>query len=338
MGARDRREVRPGRRRRAGRVRAVAATLLGTSAGLSALLGLPGLLGFPGSPDVLGSSLAGAASARPVVSAVGAENQYADVIAQIGGPYVRVQAIERNPDIDPHTFEASAGVARTVGSASLVVQNGLGYDTFMNRIESATPNPHRRVVVVRRLLGLPDSTPNPHLWYLPATMPKVASAVAADLSALLPGERGYFRVRLRRFVASLGQWHRDLAALRKAHDGDPVAVTEPVGDYLLQAAGLDIATPFGLQADVMNGVDPAPEAVSLENRLLTAHKVKALLYNQQVVDPLTQSFLHLAEKSGIPVVGLYETMPAGYHYQRWMVAETQAIERALTDHRSTVHL
>ncbi len=331
MGRRDRRQA-PSGRRRVGGTRAAAVTLLGASAWLSVLLGLPG------PTDVLGAAGAGAASAPRVVSAVGAENQYADVIAQIGGPYVRVQAIERNPNTDPHTFEASASVARTVGSASLVVQNGLGYDTFMDRIESATPDPHRKVVVVQRLLGLPDSTPNPHLWYRPATMPKVASAVAADLSALLPGERGYFHGRLRRFVASLGQWHHDLAALRSAHHGDPVAVTEPVGDYLLQAAGLDIATPFALQADIMNGVDPAPEAVSIENQLLTARKVDVLLYNQQVVDPLTQSFLDLARKSRIPVVGVYETMPAGYHYQRWMVAETQAIGRALADHRSTVHL
>ena len=46
-------------------------------------------------------------SAGPVV-AVGAENEYADVISQIGGPYVRVSAIMSNPNTDPHEFEASA--------------------------------------------------------------------------------------------------------------------------------------------------------------------------------------------------------------------------------------
>ena len=36
-----------------------------------------------------------------------------------------------------------------------------------------------------------------------------------------------------------------------------MAVTEPVADYMLQAAGTDIMTPFPFQADIMNGVDPS---------------------------------------------------------------------------------
>ena len=43
--------------------------------------------------------------------AVGAENEYANVISQIGGRYVTVSAIESNPNTDPHTFEASPSVA-----------------------------------------------------------------------------------------------------------------------------------------------------------------------------------------------------------------------------------
>src|SRR6202044_1657383 len=104
-----------------------------------------------------------------------------------------VSAIESNPNTDPHTFEASANVANLISSAGLVVQNGLGYDTYMNKIEAAAPNAGRKVVNVQHLLGLPDSTPNPHLWYDPKTMPAVAKAVAADLGALQPAHAAYFR-------------------------------------------------------------------------------------------------------------------------------------------------
>jgi zinc/manganese transport system substrate-binding protein len=54
----------------------------------------------------------------------------------------------------------------------------------------------------------------------------------------------------------------------------PVATTEPVGDYMLQAAGTINMTPFGLQADIMNGVDPAPQDVSLQEGLFSGHRVK----------------------------------------------------------------
>ena len=273
------------------------------------------------------------------VLAVGAENEYADVIAQIGGKYVAVTAVESNPNTDPHTFEASPSVAQAVSSAGLVVQNGLGYDTFMNKIESASPSSVRRVIDVQKLLALPDSTANPHLWYKPATMPAVAKALAADLSALEPRHAAYFRANETRFDASLTPWYRALASFKRSYPGAPVATTEPVGDYLLEAAGATNMTPFILQADIMNGVDPAPQSVTLQNSLFSAHRVKALLYNQQVTDSLTQSFLQQAKRYGIPVIGVYETMPTpGYDYQTWMLAETQALRRALADDASTEKL
>ncbi len=254
-------------------------------------------------------------AATGVVVAVGAENEYANVIAQIGGKYVRVTAIESNPNTDPHTFEASASVSETVSAAELVVQNGLGYDDFMTSIENAAPSSVRKVINVQHLLGLPDSTPNPHLWYSPATMPAVARAIASDLSSLRPAHAAYFRANLTRFDASLRPWLAALAAFRASYPGTPVATTEPVGDYMLQAAGTSNLTPFGLQADIMNGVDLAPQYVTLEDNLLRQHKVRVFVYNQQVVDSVTASFLATAQRSGIPVVGVYETMPTpGYYY------------------------
>jgi zinc/manganese transport system substrate-binding protein len=118
-----------------------------------------------------------------VINAVGTENEYANVLGQIGGRYVHVSSVLDNPNTDPHTFEASAQVAQEVSSADLIVQNGVGYDSWITRIESAAPNARRKVIVVQNLLGLPDSTPNPHLWYNPTTMPAVARAMAADLDA-----------------------------------------------------------------------------------------------------------------------------------------------------------
>jgi zinc/manganese transport system substrate-binding protein len=274
-----------------------------------------------------------------VIAAVGAENQYANVIGQVGGKYVQVTAIESNPNTDPHAFEASPSVAQAVTAAQLVVQNGLGYDSYMNKIEAAAPSPARKVIVAQHLLGLPDSTPNPHLWYSPATMPAVAKAVARDLSVMQPAHAAYFAANLRRFDASLQPWLQAMARFKAAYPGTPVAVTEPVGDYLLQAAGARILTPFTFQADIMNGVDPSPQDVSLMDGLFSGHRVKVFLYNQQVTDSLTQSFLSLARKDGIPVVGVYETMPTpGYDYQSWMLAETRALQQAVTDKISTQKL
>jgi len=241
---------------------------------------------------------ASGAGGAPVtkITAIGAENEYADVIAQVGGKYVQASSIMSNPNTDPHTFEASPAVAR-------------------------------------------DSTPNPHLWYRPATMPAVAGAVAASLAQIDPAHAAYYKANAASFTASLAAWNKALAAFKSAHGGTPVATTEPVADYMLQAAGADNLTPWTFQADIMNGTDPSPQDVAAQKALFTQHKVTVFLYNQQVTDALTESYIKLADENGIPVVGVYETMPTpGYDYQSWMLAAVNALNKAVTSKVSTAKL
>ncbi len=270
--------------------------------------------------------------------ALGAESEYADVIAQVGGRYVHADSLLNNPNTDPHTFEASPSVATAISSARLVVQNGAGYDDFMSKLESASPSGQRVVIDVQHLLGLAKAPPNPHIWYLPRTMPVVATAVVSALSKMQPAHAAYFQANASRFVSSLAPWYDALARLRSKYPHVAVATTEPVGDYMLAAAGAEVLTPFALQSAVMNGYDPSPQDITRQESLLSGRRVRALLYNQQVTDPLTQTFLRDAHTHGVPVVGVYETMPPGYHYQAWMLAETAALTRALASGTSTEHL
>jgi zinc/manganese transport system substrate-binding protein len=290
-----------------------------------------------------GSSSSGGSASPGQIAAVGAENEYANVIEQIGGRYVKVMAIESNPNTDPHTYEASPSVAQTVAQAQLLVENGVGYDTYMEKIESASggtgSNSQRKVINVQKLLGLPESTPNPHLWYKPSTMPSVARAIAADLAALQPAHASYFQANERAFDASLGPWYAALRKFSVRYPNTTVATTEPVGDYMLEAAGVKNLTPFSMQADIMNGTDPSPQDVTLQEALFSGHRVKVFVHNQQVTSSLTEAFVKDAKAQKIPVVGVYETMPVpGYDYQTWMLAEVKALEKAVGQGVSTEKL
>src|SRR4029077_11749423 len=191
----------------------------------------------------------------------------------------------------------------------------------------------------QKLLGLPDSTPNPHLWYKPSTMPSVASAIAAALAAIQPVHASYFKANAAAFTASLATWTSAIAKFKQQYPGIPVATTEPVADYLLQALGAGNRTPWAFQGDVMNGTDPSAQDVAVEQSLFTEHKVTAFLYNQQVTDSLTESFISLARANHIPGVGVYETMPEpGYHFQSWMTAEVENLQKAVAGHVSSEHL
>src|SRR5271163_2627979 len=78
-----------------------------------------------------------------MIKAIGVENEYADVISQIGGKYVQVTAIETDPNTDPHTFEVSPKIATQLSTADLVVENGIGYDDWADKMIAATPNAGR---------------------------------------------------------------------------------------------------------------------------------------------------------------------------------------------------
>jgi zinc/manganese transport system substrate-binding protein len=289
-----------------------------------------------------GSSTAASASASSSsgekITAVGAENEYANVIEQIGGKYVEASAIESDPNTDPHTFEASAGVAQEVSDADVLVENGVGYDSYMEKIESASPSDSRKVINVQELLGLPDSTPNPHLWYKPETMPAVAKQLVTDFSELQPRHKAYFEANLKKFEESLQPWLKGLEEFSTKFPGATVATTEPVSDYMLEAAGVKNLTPFTLQADIMNDTDPAPQAVSEQESFFSQKEADAFVYNQQVTDSITEKFLKSAAENGVPVVGVYETMPTGFTYQGWMEAELKALEEAIGNGKSTEQL
>ena len=111
----------------------------------------------------LGLSACGSSPAalpKEVVAVLAAENEYGNVAAQVGGRYVRVTSVEDNPNVDPHNYEASPSVAAEVSTAGVVLQNGVGYDSWVGTSsEAASPSPTRKDVVAQALLGWPDSTP-----------------------------------------------------------------------------------------------------------------------------------------------------------------------------------
>ncbi len=276
---------------------------------------------------------ASTASTR-IVQAVGAENEYANVIRQIGGGHVSVLGVISDPTTDPHTYESSTKDAGAVAKAQLIVQNGLGYDDFMGHLEAASPSKSRTVVDVGSLLGYKTGA-NPHLWYKPTTMTQVAAKIASTLAAYDPADKATFNANLTHFVASLTPWKAALNTLRRRYAGTPAAVTEPVFDYTLQAAGLTILTPRRFELAIQEGNDPSPQDAQIEANLLSQKRVKLFCYNLQAVEAVTTKLLGIARARHIPIVGVYETMPLTKDYQGWMMAEVTAVARALGQGVST---
>jgi zinc/manganese transport system substrate-binding protein len=272
---------------------------------------------------------AGTPSGGPI-RVVAAENVYGDIVSQIGGDHVTVTSILSDPNADPHLYEPGTANGAAVAQARLVIVNGLGYDSFMEKLLAASPDASRKVVTIADVLHISGADANPHLWYDIPTIPDVAAAITDALVELDPKDRDSFQQGRSSFVASLKSLDDAVAELRRNDAGTPVAYTEPVPGYLLLAAGLKVETPEAFALAIEEGTDPTPQAVSEMDALFTDRRIKALLYNSQATSPITEQLLNLAKENGIPVVPVTETLPPGLSFQRWQLNQVQALSAALT--------
>jgi zinc/manganese transport system substrate-binding protein len=273
--------------------------------------------------------IAAAAQQKNVIEVVAAENFWGNIASQLGGPDVSVTSLITNPNADPHLFETNAANAAKLALARVVIENGAGYDGWMSSLLNADGG-HPTVVNAASVLGVTGGDPNPHLWYDIPKVPKVAAAISAALTKADPKDASVFRSNLRRFDNSLAPLTAVLASLRSRFAGDPVAYTERVPGYALAIAHLAVKTPEGFARAIEDGENPGPADTLAMEQLLTKHRIDVLLYNVQTVTPVTTQVRALAQKSGIAIVGVSETMPTSDHtYQRWQLSQLTALLHAL---------
>ncbi|RKR44326.1 metal ABC transporter solute-binding protein [Paraburkholderia sp. BL17N1] len=268
-----------------------------------------------------------AMAADAKIPVVAAENFYGDVVQQLGGERVDVTSILSNPEQDPHLFEASPKTARALQHASLVVYNGADYDPWMAKLLAASKGAKRVTIVAADLVGKKGGD-NPHLWYDPATMPKVARAVSEALVAADPAHKSAYDANLAKFLDSLKPVDAKVAELHGRYAGVPVTATEPVFGYMSDAVGLTMRN-LRFQLATMNDTEASAADIAAFERDLRETRVRVLIYNSQATEALTKRMLKLAQQSKVPTMSVTETEPAGKTYQTWMLTQLDALDTAL---------
>lgn len=267
-------------------------------------------------------------AAEGQIAVVAAENFYGDIARQIGGDRVAVVSIMNNPDQDPHLFETTPSIVRQLAAAQIVIINGANYDPWMDKLLAATPRTGRMVISAAQLTGR-KSSDNPHLWYDPATMPAVATALAEALAKADSAHALDYTARLKTTLAALGRITQRVAQLKAKHAGTAVTATEPVFSPMAEALGLTIRNQR-FQLAMMNDTEPSARDMAAFESDLKERKVKVLIYNSQVSDKLTERLRDIAHKAKVPVVGITESMPAKISFQDWVLSELDALDKALS--------
>jgi len=263
-----------------------------------------------------------------VVKVVAAENFYGDIVKQLGGSHVQVDSILSDPNADPHEYESSVQDAEAVANANIVIENGIDYDTWMDKLLSASPNSSRIVLVGGKLAShpLPD---NPHVWYGVDNVQTITGDIVAALKQKDPADSAYFENNLQTFDNSLQPLRQKIADIKTKFSGTPVGLTETIYLYQTQPEGLHVLTPFNFEKAIAEGNDPSADDVATANDQITKKEVKVLIYNEQTITPITTNLQNEAKQAGIPIIPVTETMPENLHYQSWMMGQLDNLENAL---------
>jgi zinc/manganese transport system substrate-binding protein len=282
-----------------------------------------------GSDDDSGASSGGGGDPVPVVAST---NVYGDIAKQIGGDRVAVTSIMTNPDADPHSYEANTRNQLQLSKAKVVIENGGGYDDFVDTMLKSANNTGVKLLNVVEISGKKAEAGdelNEHVWYDFPTVQKLADELANALGAADPDNASTFKTNAEAFKKKVQELEATAASVKSASSGAGVAITEPVPGYLLEACGLEDKTPEEFAEAVEEGTDVPPAALQETLDLFTGKQVKALVYNEQTTGPETEKVLEAAKANNIAVVPVTETLPEGKDYVTWMSGNLSAIQAAV---------
>jgi zinc/manganese transport system substrate-binding protein len=266
------------------------------------------------------------------VSVVASTNVYGDIARQIGGGEVKVTSFISDPGQDPHSFEAGTRNRLALSKAGVVIENGGGYDDFVDTLLKGAGSKAEvlNAVEISGRTAPAGEELNEHVWYDLPSVARLADRISAALAKAAPEDAATFSANAASFKAKLKALEGKLAAVKAAHAGDAVAITEPVPGYLLEAAGLKNETPEEFSEAIEEGDDVPPRVLRDTLALLTGTKVKALVYNSQTSGPQTEQVEKAAKDGGVPVVPVTETLPEGRDYLTWMDGNITTLQKALS--------
>jgi zinc/manganese transport system substrate-binding protein len=276
------------------------------------------------------SSATSSTGAGPKLQVVATINAWGSIASQLGGDRVQEISIITNPDTDPHSYEPTSANARTVANAQVLVENGIGYDAWADKLQSSNPNPQRAVVTVGDVVGVAEGG-NPHQWYSPDSVTKVANAITTAYKKADPNDAGYFDQQNQQFLnQGVAKYHSLIASIKSTYAGTPVGASESIFTPLSDALGLNLITPPEFLKAESEGTDPSPADKATIDQQIASKAIKVYVFNTQNSNPDVQAQVDAAKKQNIPIATVTETLaPENASFQDWQTTQLTGLQNAL---------
>jgi zinc/manganese transport system substrate-binding protein len=262
------------------------------------------------------------------IKIVAAENFWGEVAQAVGGDRVQVTSILNSPDVDPHEYEPTTDASKAVNDSQFVVYTGIGYDSWMDKVLKSSSNSSNKTVirVGNDLIGKQDGD-NPHIWYDPTTMPKLATKIADELAKLDPNQADAYHKRAQDYISTLSPISELIQKIKQS-SATPIDVSEPVFDYMATALNLKPGDLKFAKA-IEDGNDPSPGEVAQLQNDIKNKAIKLFVENIQTYSPTIKTMTALAKTNQIPVIEVTETEPSGKNYLQWMTDQLNQFATAL---------
>jgi zinc/manganese transport system substrate-binding protein len=261
----------------------------------------------------------------PIVVTV---DQWGDLVSRLAGACGDVTTIVSGTTGDPHDYEPTPSDLAAFSGAALIVVNGLGYDAWADKAVDALG--HRPAVVDAGDVARREDGDNPHLWYDQATVRAVADAVSDELTTLRPRAVEQLRADRAALESDFAPYDAEITAIKAAAGHARYAASESVFDLMAGTLGLDDVTPAGYRKAAANGSEAGPADLAAFEKVLASRRTDVLIYNRQTEGAVPHQLRAAAERAGVPVVEVTETVaPESTGFVDWQVDQLHRLATAL---------
>ena len=217
----------------------------------AAVLATVGLLATACSSSSASSTSSASSGALLVVATT---TQLADFARQVGGSRIDVVSLLK-PNVDAHEYEPSPADVQRIGKAALVIRNGLGLDSWVDKAVQASGT---KAVRTDASTGVPTRTergePDPHIWMDPRNARIMVTDIAAALASVDQQGRATYEANRDAYLAQLDVLDAEIGAQLAPLTNRKVVTNHDAFGYFLAHYGLEyvgsVIPSFDTQAEL----------------------------------------------------------------------------------------
>lgn len=260
-----------------------------------------------------------------------------DWVQQVGGSRVQVMTLV-GPGGDAHTYQPVPQDSVSLGRVAIVFENGLGFETWMDRLFESSGSSAQRVVVSRSIVPRPIGTlgnieeQDPHVWHDPVRAIAMVQVIADSLATADPANAEFYEARadgyleqLRRLDAWIAEQTARVPEARRI-----LVTTHDTFGYFAERYGFEILSVMGSVSSEV--ADPSAAEMAAVVRQIRSRNVPAVFAENILSPRLTEQIAREADVTLVATLYTDALGPAdspGANYLSMMRFNVQAIVEAL---------